>query len=67
MAEKSTPARRAASFRSVENMLLTTGCVAIKINRIGNAHAANLSHDLNTFCGTNTRMMAIGREKMAKK
>ena len=68
MAEKTPPARRAASDREKgRSEVSITGVLAIKMIASGIAHAASLSHDLNISRGTNARTITIGREKSEKK
>lgn len=67
MAEKTWPARRAAS--SLENgrsEVSTTGVIAIKIIASGIAHTTSFSHDLNISRETNARIMTIGSKKREK-
>jgi len=66
-AEKTSPARRAASSLLVERKELTTGCVVTSMSKSGSAHTASFSHELNMCRETNARMMEIGRKNREKK
>lgn len=67
-AEKTPPARRAASSReNGRSEVSITGVVAIKIIASGIAHIANFNHDLNISREINARTIAIGKKYRAKK